>query len=369
MSSFLKSVQLLAVILCSMVLPPASQAQTRPLVIGQIIPLSGPLANVGKEIQAVTQASFEMHNRKGGQTLELRSIDDGNQADQSAELAKQMSPSVAGFLSCFGSVGCLAQQKVAAEARTPLIGPMAGASALRGKSASMSFAVRASAADEVRALLRYMQVMGMQNMSVVVQDDGFGKSYESELNRLIPQFPTLKFHRVELKPTQPEYAAVVKALTAGQPHGLLLLANAVHSTGVLTAWRQKDNLPFVFNLAGQANSLFANRLKGYTGAAAFVTVTPNPWGSKTTLQRDYQSLVTAYKLESSYLGFEAFINARLLIEALSRNKISGREDLARALEGMHGRDLGGYLVDYSGGRLGSRFTDLALLRPDGSYRH
>ena len=32
-------------------------------------------------------------------------------------------------------------------------------------------------------------------------------------------------------------------------------------------------------------------------------------------------------------------------------------------------DLGGYSVSYGGDKLGSNFTDLALLRSDGTYRH
>jgi hypothetical protein len=135
------------------------------------------------------------------------------------------------------------------------------------------------------------------------------------------------------------------------------------------AWKEQHQLPFVLNLAGQANSMFASKLKGYTGAAAFVTVTPSPWESRTNVQREYQRIAKSASLPLSYLGFEAYLNATLLINSVTASKAVDATDLANYLELMDKRDLGGFSVSYSGARLGSNFTDLALLRNDGSYKH
>jgi hypothetical protein len=40
----------------------STAAQSETVRLGQIVPLTGPLANVGKEISAVSQAAFAQHN-------------------------------------------------------------------------------------------------------------------------------------------------------------------------------------------------------------------------------------------------------------------------------------------------------------------
>ncbi len=44
-------------------------------------------------------------------------------------------------------------------------------------------------------------------------------------------------------------------------------------------------------------------------------------------------------------------------------------ELVRRLDNAPRLDLGGYSGGYGGDKLSSNFTDLALLRSDGTYRH
>ena len=345
-------------------------AQTRTIDVAQIVPRSGPLANVGNEIHGITRAAFEDFNGVQGElVLRLVSHDDGNVGDRSAELASGVSKDVVAFLSCFGTVGCLAQQKVAGARRTPLVGPIAGAAGLRGPGSGMVYAVRASAADELKTLLAYAQTAGMSPIAVLVQDDGFGRAYAGELGKLQGGFKDIRFETLAFKPDAPDFRAVVERLRAAQPKALLLLANAAHSTTFLNTWREQAALPFVFNLAGQANAMFASRLKGYHGAAAFVTVTPSPWSTRHALQRDYQRVASRAGLPASYLGFEAYLNARVLIDSLQRSGARNATELSRYLDALQSRDFGGVVVEYAQNRRGSSFTDLSLLRSDGTYLH
>lgn len=338
--------------------------------VAQIVPLSGPLANVGKEVNAITQATLDDFNKDSKTTqIVLKTYDDGNVADKSTQLATQAMGSAQALVSCFGSVGCMAQQKVSAAAGVPLIGPIAGAAPLRGKAAATTYAVRASAATEVARLLGFASTMGLSEVAVLVQDDGFGRSYAAELDKLAAKHPTLKITRSTLNPAAPDYAKAAAELTAQSPKVLLLLANSAHSTQFLDAWKAKGALPFVLNLAGQANAQFASRMKGYVGAAAFATVTPSPWETRTNAQREYQRIAKSAGLTPSYLGFESYLNARALIEAVTQTKSPTKTELVRWLDNTPRLDLGGYTVSYGGDKLGSTFTDMALLRPDGTYRH
>ena len=63
------------------------------------------------------------------------------------------------------------------------------------------------------------------------------------------------------------------------------------------------------------------------------------------------------------------LNARALIEAVTQTKSPTKTELVSWLDNAPRLDLGGYSVRYGGDKLGSNFTDLALLRSDGTYRH
>jgi hypothetical protein len=115
--------------------------------------------------------------------------------------------------------------------------------------------------------------------------------------------------------------------------------------------------------------LYATRLRGYTGASAFAVVTPSPWESKLTAQREYQRISKEAGLPLSYLGLEAFLNAKLLMDAVNKGNARSAADVTRYLAGAQEIDLGGYIVSYAGDRMGSRFTDLSLLRSDGTFKH
>jgi branched-chain amino acid transport system substrate-binding protein len=347
-----------------------AKAQARIVNVVQIVPQSGPLANVGKEIYAISKATLDDFNSEQPKLkVVLNAFDDGNVADTSTAMAQAAPLGTSAYLSCFGTVGCLAQQKVANEKHIPLIGAIAGAAPLRGKASGFSFVARASALDEVRTLLKFCEASQMLQISVLIQDDGFGRGYAAELEKLEAQYPSIKMTRVLFRPQAPDYKALSTNLHTTKPQALILLANAMHSTNLLAAWKEQSALPFVLNLAGQANALFSSKLKGYVGAAAFVTVAPSPWEVKSAAQRDYQRISKAASLPLSYIGFEAYLNARLLTKSLQASNAKNAMDLFNFLESTGKQDLGGYVVTYGDSRAGSSFTDLALLRSDGSYMH
>ena len=345
-------------------------AQAANFEVAQVVPLTGPLANVGQEVNAITRATLEDFNKESrGTQFVLKTYDDGNVAERSQQLATQATATAQVLLSCFGSVGCMAQQKASVASGVPLLGPIAGAAPLRGRQAATTYAVRASAAHEVSRLLEFAATSSLTKVGVLIQDDGFGRSYAAELDKLAPGQKQLQITRATLTPGTPDYARAVAELRAAQPNVLILLADAAHSPAFLNAWKSQATLPFVLNLAGQANARFAGAMKGYVGTVAFVTVTPSPWGHKEKVQRDYQRVAKTAGLEPSYLGFEAYLNARTLIEGVTQGKAGNRAELARWLDGSSNAELGGYALSYAGERLGSTFSDLALLRADGSYRH
>jgi branched-chain amino acid transport system substrate-binding protein len=365
-NTFMNSIPSFVFVVAICALPIVSMAQNEAVKLGQIVPLSGSLANVGKEIQAATQAAIAQHNASSKPRIELIVEDDGNNPERSAAAVELLASKTTALLSCFGTVGCLAQMKASQALGLPLIGPIAGAPQLRGKGASNVFAIRASASEELARLVQFSQTMSLNELAVVVQDDGFGRAYFEALKLLLVGSGIQLQAMTLLNPQKPDYAANVAELTKENPRGLLLLANATHSVGVLQAWRAKTQLPFVMNLSGQANGFFANGLKGYKGAAAFVTATPNPWGRKYAMQREYHTAMDAAGQQSySYLSFEAYTNARITIDAIKRAKGRSPTALKAALDNSSFA-VAGIEWRFDSGNP-TRFTDMAVLKTDGTF--
>jgi branched-chain amino acid transport system substrate-binding protein len=343
-------------------------AQSNKVRLGQIVPLSGGLANVGKEINDVTLATFARHNSSSNLKIELLTEDDGNQADRSAAAVVSLSPRVIGFLSCFGTVSCLAQMKATQDSNLPLIGPIAGAAPLRDKQAKHVFAVRASAVDELNRLIKFAQVVGMTQLAVAVQDDGFGQAYQKALTIALEGTGIQIKETAVFKPQTPNYDAIGATLQKSTTNATLLLANATHSVGILKSMHKQGKYPFILNLPGQANSLFANGLKEHKGGVAFATVTHSPWDKKMQIQRDYHETMAAANISNySYLGFEAYINARLAIEAVVQSRQASASSLLGTL-GSGTFSIGGWTWRKAD-PFASSFTDLATLTKDGTYKH
>ncbi len=341
-------------------------AQSDVVRFGQVLPLSGPLANVGKEIQAATQAAVDAHNSTQKLRIEILVEDDANNPERSAAAVQKIADKSTALLSCFGTVGCLAQMRASQTLNLPLIGPIAGAAELRAPSATHVFPVRASASEELARLIQFSQTMNLVQWVVLVQNDGFGQAYFSVLKTLLEGSGIQLSAVSTLNPQQPDYAASVLELNKPQSKALVLLANPTHSIGLLKAWREKSQLPFVMNLSGQANGLFAKGLLGYSGAAAFVVTTPSPWGKKYAIQKNYQAAMKAAGITNlSYLSFEAYINATVAIDAVTRARGRSGPAFRSALQNSV-VDLGALSWRFDTPSK-ARLTDMAVLRPDGSY--
>ena len=83
------------------------------------------------------------------------------------------------------------------------------------------------------------------------------------------------------------------------------------------------------------------------------------------LAREYRLALekNGFKENVSFIGLEAYINAKVLVEGLRRaGKDLTRPRFIQAMESIKRLDLGGFEVDYGKGvRQGSKFVDLTYI--------
>ena len=99
---------------------------------------------------------------------------------------------------------------------------------------------------------------------------------------------------------------------------------------------------------------------------------PSPHRTSYGISKEF--LAAAQKAESkdiTYNSLEGYLTAKVFVEALRRaGKDLSRDKLIAALESMSNYDLGGFVIDYSGGkRAGTHFVDLSIISKTGQFLH
>ncbi len=354
-----------------------SQAQNT-IKIGMVLPLTGPLAATGNDVAAGTRAAIEAVNQAGGikgQKIELLIEDDRFDPKASETLSRELvkTKNVSTLLSCFGTVSCLAVAKVAQDTNTPLLGAMAGAEELRDAKYNKVYSIRANAREEVSTLLAYLEVLKLNKTPVAVQDDGFGNAYAASLKNSAAKHQFAPTTNVVFDPKKPNYTDIAAQLLAGnkaQP-AVLLIANTVHSVGIVKALNEAKYYGQILNLAGQANTGFVKSIGAGEQLAVFATVTPSPFDNRSPSAEAYRDAWRAVNKNEnySYISFEAFLNAQVLIQALKRSTAFTSSGIDQAL-GQAG-SIKFYELTYSFAnkrRQAASYTDLAMLSK-GVFKH
>jgi branched-chain amino acid transport system substrate-binding protein len=346
--------------------------------IGMVLPLTGPLAGTGNDIAAGTRAAIEAVNQSGGikgQKIELLIEDDRFDPKASEALSRELvkSKGAHALLSCFGTVSCLAVAKVAQETNTPLLGAMAGAEILRDAKYTKVYNVRANASEEVGMLLNYLDALKLNKTPVVVQDDGFGNAYATSLKNIAAKYQFVPASNTLFDPKKPDYPALAAKLLAGDavPPAVVLIANTVHSVGIVKALNDAKYYGQILNLAGQANGGFVKNIGNGEQLAVFATVAPSPFDNRSPAAEAYRDAWRAVNKNDnySYIAFEAFLNAQVLIQALKRSANFTASGIDQAL-GQAGA-MKFYELTYSFAnkrRQAASYTDLAMLSK-GVFRH
>src|SRR5688572_13540212 len=163
-------------------------AQSGKLVIGQSAPLSGPAADIGRDIRDGALAYFKKVNRTGGvngREIELVTLDDGNDRKRAGANAKRLldenkAVALFGFGSATLSMDAIPHAEAVGAAH---FAPFTGSLAIRDK--KPVFTVRASYEDEIMKIVAHWANFGANRMAVLHYDDEVGRVNFETVARLL----------------------------------------------------------------------------------------------------------------------------------------------------------------------------------------
>jgi len=320
------------------------------IVIGQSLPISGPMTFFSREVISGAQAYVGHINATGGiqgRPVQLITLDDGGDpARHEANLRSLARDSKAiAFLNCVGDASCLRAAKVATELDVPLVGPMSGLRALRKAPHQQVIAVRAGYDKEATALSLQMRSMGFSRVTLLTDSPGNAEhltELRTAFERQAIRLTTLSVASGNLAQLQ----AAIQGMPASNPQTLLFDLNASSLDELATvAPELRATLPRM--LTSMATPSMTNLLALFReNVIGFTTVVPNPEIQSTPLVRQFGEHSSRYGSGTGmFEGLEAYISTRICLDALRH---AGAQATAQTLTGaiwqLGRRDLGGFAV-------------------------
>jgi branched-chain amino acid transport system substrate-binding protein len=351
--------------------PPANA-----LVIGCSAPLTGPLASAGQSVQLGTQAAFEEINAQGGidrRPLHLSLLDDGYVPDRSVTNVKQLlaQPDVLALMTCVGTANNAATTPLIEASEALHLAPLTGAASLRKPGIQNVYHVRASYNDEVGRLVDNLVSMHLDSLSIVYLDNGFGNELREVGSAALKAKGLKAVSEVPVATDGKGLEATVKAVLDSRPSAMLLFTAGTVSASVVEAVRAASPGMPIAGLSVTFSSAALKQLGPAASGIATTMVVPDAMSTKVALVRRYQKAMrTIGSSDFSGIGFETYINALLMIEALkSAGDNPTRTKIRRSLAGIRNMDLSGFRVDFSepSTHVGSSYVGLGILSRNGRF--
>lgn len=198
------------------------------ITLGMSAPFSGPNEAYGKELKEGALAYFAQLNAAGGingKKVELVSLDDGYETDRTVANTRKLinEHKVFALMGYYGSTPTTEAMKVFAEAKVPLVGTISGAASLRNPVNRYMFNLRASYADETEAIVNHMVGLGINNIALFYQNDGFGKSGKDGVTASLTRHKLKPVAEASIERNALQVDAAVNQIAKANPQAVIMV--------------------------------------------------------------------------------------------------------------------------------------------------
>lgn len=336
-----------------------------PIVIGQVIDLSGPSGGaLGRDYVAGIKTFIDHQNSVGGlhgRKIEYVVVDDrGDAATAAAAIKSLIGQHNPDYL--LGGVGDAAIHAVLANQEFRASGLMMFAPLAGMLESDRVLRWRPNPLSELAFLLRHFQRSGVKTASVVLQEGEMKAALATRLPSLMKDAGIQLIKLAALGGEQAN-AATAREIAAAAPGLVLVLADTVGTGLFLAQYRKLQPNGFV----GGTSMVDLATLKEIASASLEWTVlsqvVPDVNGLNSKLQLEHRDMMRKFRDEpASALTLEGYAAARTLAALIDRNALPRLRGVQRLQ--LHGPlDVGGMTVklDARTGALSS-YLDVALLR-------
>jgi branched-chain amino acid transport system substrate-binding protein len=358
----------------------ASALARADLVIAQISPFSGPLKSGGEAYYLGAKAYVDRVNAEGGiagKSVRLVKEDDAYKPEETVSQYKTVAArdNPLAFINLIGSANATAllSQGVLAELRIPVVGMTPGAESSRNPGSPYLFHIQAGDRAQLETILAHLATIGVRRISVVYQDVPSGRDGLAFIEQAVGGKQMTVLQKVPVKVTAQDLVAEVAQLkkTPAQAY-VMILASSGAGMLVSEARRQGDRTPIYALSYVTAQDLVTRAGAEAATGVALAQTSPNAAIANTPAIRDFQLTLHRYGPKDAELSsstFFGYLAARTAVEAIRKaGPLPTPASVAAALRKLR-LELGGYVVDFTKGNVGSKHVDIAVIDARGSLRY
>ena len=373
--SFSRLVRNVAALLVTVVAAATPALAQQEIIFGQSVALSGPAAELGREMQLGARLYFDSINAAGGirgRKIVLKTLDDGYEPAR-AEANTRRFIDEGEVLALFGYVGTptsAASIPLATTARLPFFGAFTGAELLRAPFNRYVFNVRASYFDETELIIKQLTAEGLTRIAVFHQNDAYGQAGLAGVERALAARKLRVVLKATVERNSSDVSIAVERMVAEKPEAIVMVSTYGSCAAFIKQTKAKGLLTRYANVSFVGTKSLAKAL-GPLGSGVMISqVVPSPSSERYPWVVEYQRMIKARDGELSYTSLEGFIAARIIVEALKRGGDASREALIRSLETLKDVSLGGFPVLFGPeNHSASKFVELTVLDSKGRVRY
>ena len=359
--------------------PAAPRPAAGEIVLGQSAPLSGPFAALGAHYRNGALLAFDEANRAGGvhgRPVKLVTLDDAYQAEQAAINARALldEHGAIGFVNHMFTNTVRASWPIARDAGVCYLGPYTGHADLYRARHPLLVLTRASFDDELARILDYVSTVGYQRIGLAHYDNAVGLELKQDVEAGLKQRGGKALAVSAAMPIggAQAAAAMAKALNAQSPDAVVLGVSGTDAVALIQAQRAAGGRPVYFARSLVGSRQLHDALGREAQGIVVSQLVPSPARTGLPIVAEYRRLLNARRAgaEPDFVELEGFFNAKVMLKTLERlgPEAPTRRTLAEAVSALGRVDLGGHVLDFSGGRRsGSRYVELTMLRSDGTF--
>jgi branched-chain amino acid transport system substrate-binding protein len=342
------------------------------IVLGQSTALSGPLGDLGQEINKGVKVYFDALNAKGGvngRQIKLITRDDAYAVPKTIENIEGFikEDNILAFFGTFGTPNNEALIPLAKKASIPVFFPYSGSSTIRQSELRGVFNLRASYPDEAEKLIANLKSVGVKKIAVAYQNNSFGREVLAATVEAMKKFDMKPIMTASVENNASNAETSTSQLLAVDPEAIVLGLAGKPSVEIIKLVNQRRKGTQLYALSVLATPANLKALGKDGTGVAISQVMPFPRNATLALVREYQqAMAAAGQTELSHISLEGYANARVMAEALRRaGKQPTRAGLIAAMEGLR-LNLGGLETAFvNGAASGSNFVELTMISSQG----
>jgi branched-chain amino acid transport system substrate-binding protein len=350
-------------------------ADDKPIMIGSTYDASGPTKETMKGISEGSNIFIKQLNESGGingRKVEIIAMDDGFKPDAALANAQRLLNEHRA-VALFQVQGTGSVAKVGPWAKLQglaMIAPYTGAANLQEEAGSTLFFTRASYRAESEQIMQHASSIGIKRVGIVYWSNAFGTSNLPLIEAAAKKYEVTIVGTAALSPDgkNASEASDIAFKWVGV-QAIVNLSGGTSATSFLKIYRAVNLGVSQYLFSVVSRELLVEKLGPLSRGLTIVQVMPWPWGSGTSLQREFRAAMKlAGKDNFDYYTFEGYFNARVLVDVLSRaGSNPTRESILKAAKETK-LDFGGrQVINFKESNASANYTEITMLSGDGRF--